>query len=72
MPVMPVPDYDFICYFLAQAFSLLDFQPVMPVPQWCFRLNRLQPISSARIGGGKKKQSGSGGLSSPLSLCCVK
>ena len=41
MPVMLVPDYDFICYFLEQAFSLLDFQPVMPVPQWCFRLNRL-------------------------------
>jgi hypothetical protein len=47
MLVMPVPNYDFICYFLAQAFSLLDFQPVMPVPQWYFRLNRLQLFSSA-------------------------
>jgi hypothetical protein len=42
MPVMLVPDYDFICYFLAQAFPLPDIQPVMPVPQWCFRLNRLR------------------------------
>jgi len=33
MPVMLVPDYDFICYFLAQVFPLPDIQPVMPVSQ---------------------------------------
>ncbi len=60
MPVMLVPDYDFICYFLAQAFSLPDFQPVPPVQQRCFRRSRHKGISSARIGGGKKKQSCSG------------
>ena len=66
-PVIPVPDYDFICYFWHRISHCLFSQPVMLVPQWCFQL-----ISSARIGGGKKKQSCSGGLSSPPSLCCVK